>query len=133
MKIVVADPPNIAQIAEAFPHRPAHVIYAFGDTIYNPGGKWISAALVAHEGEHGIRQADKIEEWWDRYLKDPEWRYIEEVFGHVAELRQQIRTQHFDRNYRTKLITSTALRLISPMYEYKVPLAKAVADLKTWL
>lgn len=55
MKIVVAEPPIIERIKEVFPVTP-NVIFAFGDTIYNPGGHNLSPSIIAHEEAHGARQ-----------------------------------------------------------------------------
>lgn len=124
MNVVIAQPPNIAEIAAAFPNRGDNVIYAFGDTIYNPGGAKITQSLFAHEGEHGRRQlntlaSDGVAKWWRAYLDDAEFRYREEVAGHAAEYLAQISGQ-YDRNRRAVLLVKTTSRLLAPFYAYGV-------------
>lgn len=121
--IEIAEPPLLEAIAEAFPHRGPGVIYAFGDRIYNPSGQMIPPALIAHELAHCERQrvfrldesAIGIEQWWRQYLKDPDFRYQEELYGHAAELRT-LKTK--DRNRNAQLVMQTTLRLLAPFYEY---------------
>jgi hypothetical protein len=116
MKIEIAEPPNIEQIAVVFPRRGSKVIYAYGDTIYNPSGGPISPALMAHEEMHGKRQrVNSVETWWEQYLKDPEFRYHEELIAHAVEMQSQATR---DRNRNIGLITSTAYRLVAEFYEY---------------
>lgn len=116
MIIAQSDPPNIALIDEVFPNRGPGVMYAYGDTIYNPSGQFIPGALIAHEEAHGVRQVRLgVDEWWQLYVESPEFRYREELYGHAAELRA-LRTK--DRNVNTRLLMQTTLRLLAPFYEY---------------
>jgi hypothetical protein len=139
MKIETTRPPNFEQILEAFPDadKPG-VIFAFGTTIHNPSGGNISPALLAHEAVHGHRQITKytppemgIRIWWNNYISDAEFRYNEELLAHVAEYRAQSSLIN-DRNFRSKVLQSTALRLIAPLYNYQPPrtLAQAMRDLR---
>lgn len=108
----------IEEIRKAFPDRPPGVVYAFGDTIYNPSGVILSPPLIAHESEHGWRQDhffDGPEVWWRSYLEDVEFRFREEVQAHAIEyLAQDPR----DRNQRAFLLMSTVNRLLAPFYAY---------------
>jgi hypothetical protein len=126
------------RIVEVFPKASGHgVLFAFGDTIYNPSGAVIPPPLLAHEEVHGRRQtrnageifrATQVERWWEQYLKDPEFRYDEELYAHVAEFKAQM---PYDRNLRAKLLMSTAQRLIAPLYQYGIrSLNQAIRDLQ---
>lgn len=131
LKIEIANPPNFDKILTAFPHANRHgVIFAYGDTIYNPSGIVIPPPLVAHEEVHGRRQTSP-EKWWLSYIADPEFRYNEELYAHAAELLafKKIIT---DRNQRAKLMMTTAQRLLAPLYNYGVPksLNQAICDLR---
>lgn len=139
MKIEIANPPNFDKILTAFPNanRPG-VIFAFGDTIYNPSGIVIPPPLIAHEEVHGRRQKfllkldhDGPSRWWESYIADPEFRYNEELHAHAAELLafKKIIT---DRNQRAKLMMTTAQRLLAPLYNYGVPKSfnQAICDLR---
>lgn len=121
MKVEIAPPPILDQILKVFPDasKPG-VIFAYGDTIFNPGGSRIPAALIAHESVHGERQlamAGGIEAWWDKYLSNPVFRYQEELAAHIAEAVAQWPA---DRNRRQQLVMSTAQRLIAPLYNYGI-------------
>lgn len=135
--IITAKPPNFDAILAAFPDadKPG-VIFAYGDDIYNPSGCHIGLPLLAHERTHCSRQIGRLglpdqNEWWYRYLYEPEFRYQEEIYAHVAEYHEQ--AQHIsDRNIRARLLDSTARRLIAPLYNYQPPrtLQQALRDLK---
>lgn len=137
MKVEIAYPPNLDRIIAAFPKATdPGVIFAYGDTIYNPSGIEIPPALLAHEETHGRRQqslksCERVTEWWDKYIADPEFRYTEEMWAHAAEflVLKKIVT---DRNDRAKLVMHTAQRLIAPLYNYGVPksLNQAICDLR---
>lgn len=141
MIIEIANPPNFEQILIAFPNANQHgVIFAYGNTIFNPSGVNIPPALLAHEEVHGKRQlrhlpngASKTDPvwWWEAYIADPEFRYTEELHAHAAEYTVQMRLIH-DRNQRAKLAMSTAQRLLAPLYNYGVPksLNQAITDLR---
>ena len=134
MKIITDKPPNWEQILEVFPHaRNPVVIFAWEDTIYNPGGNVISPDLIAHEIAHGSRQiqANGAQAWWNLYLQDQEFRYEEELYGHAAEL--MIRAKSItDRNRIAQLFNRTGIRLIAPLYNYQPhrSLRQAVLDLR---
>lgn len=120
MKIEVAYPPNFDAVCETFPlaAQPG-VIFAYGDTIYNPSGAGIPTPIREHEEEHGKRQrACGVEEWWERYLADRVFRYEEELLGHAAELASLLARTGGDRNQIARLETRTAHRLLAPLYDY---------------
>ena len=61
MKIITSRPPNFIDVVTVFPRAAERgVIFAFGDTIYNPSNIVITAALMAHESVHGSRQGDDV-------------------------------------------------------------------------
>lgn len=136
MSVIIERPPNFDQILAAFPDasKPG-VIFAFGEHIYNPSGGVIPPALLAHEAVHQRRQQrenhpNAVENWWENYLADTEFRYTEELLAHAAEYRVQ--AVKLDRNYRAKLVMSTAARLVAPLYNYQPPrtLSTAMRDLR---
>jgi hypothetical protein len=131
--IIVERPPNFDQILAAFPDadKPG-VIFAFGEHIYNPSGKIIPAPLVAHEHVHLDNQKMYVnpELWWTMYIEDPEFRYKEELYAHVAEFKAQL--AGLDRNRKSKLLMATAARLVAPLYNYVPPrkLTAAMFDIQ---
>lgn len=90
------------------------VIFAWGDTIYNPLGVAICPALMAHEAVHGRRQGNNVERWWLRYLDDAGFRLAEELAAHKAEFWHACRGVSHER--RDALLRHTAKRLCSPLY-----------------
>ena len=132
--IIVDRPPNFEQIKAAFPKAESDgVIFAFDGAIYNPSGKPIPPALIAHEEVHLTRQRRHMfmppNSWWDYYLRDSEFRYNEELLAHAAEFKMQRVT---DRNFVARLLMSTAMRLVAPLYNYTPPvsLQQAMNDLR---
>ena len=94
------------------------VLFAYGDTIYNPDGITIPPALLAHEGVHGARQGAMlggVVAWWDAYLTDPRFRLAEELPAHVVELRHYL-AEAPSRPARRLHLTAVAKRLASPLY-----------------
>src|SRR5277367_1864832 len=137
MKIVIAYPPIIDKIDEVFHCRDQSVIYAWGDTIYNPTGFVIPDFLIAHEKVHGDRQQlgtnenpeDNIRDWWHRYMLDIEFRYQEELYSHAKEF--QVRSRGVkDRNQKSQLLMWSAARLNAPLYGKMTNLNKAMKDIK---
>lgn len=132
MKVLVENPPNFEQVVAVFPEAAGKVLFAWGDTIYNPKRVYIPNHLLAHEAVHGMRQLGfgGIETWWDKYLIDEEFRYLEELAAHKVEYAIQAQSLG-DRNARAKLLMATAARLVAPLYHYKRPLLQAQKDLLT--
>lgn len=91
MKVIQALPPNIKKIYARFPHvRGAPVVFAYGDTIYNPGRDAVSDDVMAHEKVHQRQQAEHpggVEGWWDQYLEDSDFRLDQELEAYGAQLR----------------------------------------------
>ena len=142
--IIIDKPPNFEQILQAGFHNAVNpgVLFAHGEHIYNPSGIVVPPALIAHEEVHLHRQRDAgphpgsttqwsgADLWWRRYLEDSEFRYNEELLAHVAEFKT-MRAGN-DRNFVARMLLSTALRLIAPLYNYTPPrnLQQAMKDLR---
>jgi len=124
-------PPNYKQIVKVFPAaRGQNIIFTFGDTIYNPSRVRVPPALLAHEEVHSKRQGknlDIVEQWWQQYLVDKQFRFDEELLAHEAELRW-----FMDSSLREKRVALNyiARRLSSPMYGSMVSLKKAKSILE---
>jgi|SRR5579859_2117505 len=130
MKIITGYPPLIDKIDAAFSCKDQPVIYAWGDTIYQPFDWMIPDFLVAHEEMHGQRQGDDIEGWWNRYIEDIEFRYQEELHSHAKEF--QVRSRGVkDRNKISQLLMWSAARLNAPLYGKMTNLNKAMKDIKS--
>lgn len=117
---IVADrPPNFEKILAVFPMaaKPT-VLFCYGRVLYNPSGGPVSDALMVHEGVHSERQIKMgVEDWWDRYLVDGQFRYEEELLAHRAEYRAAIEKPEFaSRKWRRAQLKVIAKRLSSPLY-----------------
>lgn len=128
--------PNYEQILAAFPDasKPG-VLFAYGEAVYNPSGVSISKAVLAHEYRHCARQFQGRQvQWWEQYIVDSEFRYHEELLGHVDELKVLLSNVK-DRNLQYQLLTRTALRLSAPLYNYQPPrsMKHAMRDLSSYL
>jgi len=121
VKIVLDYPPMIDEIDAAFHVRNQPVIYAWGDTIYNPKRITVTAPLMQHEMVHGKRQGDHVVEWWQEYIKSPVFRLHEELPAHVAEYQRMLK-QHFSK---VKAMDVVAKKLCAPLYGSLITLPHA--------
>lgn len=126
MRVVVGVPPLFELIDEKFHVKGKEVIFAWGDTIYNPENIKVGPELLAHEAVHGARQAafGGATVWWRRYLHDPEFRFNEEVLAHRAELEILLELSK-NRNERRYWAKAVAKKLASPLYGKMTTTAKA--------
>lgn len=65
------------------------VVFAWGDTLYNPNRAGVSPDLMTHEEVHGAQQKAMggPEIWWERYLIDPKFRLEQEIEAYGAQAR----------------------------------------------
>ena len=127
-KIVAAWPPNIKAIRKVLPVTENN-IFAWGDTIYNPGGGRLSAELIAHEEVHFWQQNGNPKSWWKKFLKSPEFRLQQELPAHRMEYREFCR-RHKDRNVRWSYLQALGRRLSHPMYGKIITAAAAMQEIK---
>lgn len=125
-RIAYTEPPNIEAIRARFGGAltPA-TIYAYGSTIYVPGGEAkvgslhvpagleLPPHLIVHEETHFDQQAEAggASAWWERYLVDDAFRLAQEVQAYRAELAA-IPTRA-DRRRRYASVVTT---LAGPLY-----------------
>lgn len=117
MKIIRAYPPNFAQIAAAFPVKGRNgILYAYGQTLYNPSGIAVTPWLLAHETVHGNRQTVPLV-WWDYYINFPDFRFTEELLAHRAEYYRyaELHTEDDTEMYLTLISQRLASRLYGNM------------------
>jgi hypothetical protein len=114
---IVADyPPNIDKIASVLPVKGRDsIVYTYGDTIYFPKGEELPPDLIAHEEVHMGQQASMgKDEWWDRYLKDVEFRLSQEVEAY--RVQWQYAMDNYNRSHRRQLLDYICDALSSAMY-----------------
>lgn len=130
MKIEIAFPPNIAEVEKLVPgiRDIKGVLFAFGDTVFNPSGVPIPAWLVAHEQVHLDRQTDPAT-WWHRYLTDAEFRFAEELPAHQAEWKE-FKRHVKSREQRARYLLMMAQRLSGPLYGRLCSVASARAKIE---
>jgi hypothetical protein len=109
----------------------AKTVFAWGDTVYNPGRIDIPEDLMAHEEVHSKQQAaiGGPRVWWDNYLKDTGFvRDMEaEAYGRqfvVLSLRIK------DRNARFQALRSLATHFSGPLYDHVVSFDEAMKLIK---
>lgn len=85
--IIVGYPPNIEQIKSVFPIR-EHTVFTYAPHIYSPSGSDLDRALIRHEETHLKQQNSDPAQWWDRYLKDPQWRLEQELEAYQAQFKK---------------------------------------------
>jgi hypothetical protein len=131
MEIKAAFPPNIDQIDEVFKVKDkTGIIYAYGSVIYNPSNIFIPEFLIAHESVHCKRQGSDVEKWWEKYLTDVEFRYVEELHSHAKEFQVRAAATPRDRNNINRLLMESAARLAAPLYGQMTSVQKAAQDIK---
>lgn len=129
MRILVEYPPLYEEIVRAFPAaKGGGVIFAWGDTIYNPSNILVSRELVAHEMIHGTRQGDNVTAWWSRYLVDPTFRLAEELPAHQAEY-WAYHQRHGNSRKRSQYLDEVAQKLASPLYGSLLSVEQARRDI----
>lgn len=117
MKIVNDFPPNIDKIDSVLHVKDRkNVLYAYGDTIFNPGGGSLSDDLIAHEGVHRRQQEEfgSPDGWWDRYLADVDFRLSQEVEAYKTQLAYA--GENYNRERRRQLRKFVVGSLASKMY-----------------
>ena len=114
--VVVNDwPPNIEDIRAVLPVSERN-IFAYGHRIYNPGGGRLPLELLAHEKVHFAQQDEfGVDEWWMKFLADPQFRLDQEIPAHRAEYLTFCRFNK-DRNEKSKMLRTLGQRLSAPMY-----------------
>ncbi len=122
LPIEYAKPPRFEEIQDIFHFDPDYTLFAWGDRVYNPGGKVradeITSDVVVHERIHLEQQGHdyiKANEWWDKFITDPQFRLDQELEAYRAQY-QYLCTIFKDRNKRNQIVTLMAKALASPMY-----------------
>jgi hypothetical protein len=128
VQIVNERPPIWDRAAEVFPLS-GNEIFAFGDTIFNPGGWDIPVWLVEHEKVHQRQQDGDPEAWWDRYLIDEQFRFDMELEAHQREYRVYCANVK-DRNAQVRYLTTVARKLAAPLYGSMVSVSEAKRRIK---
>lgn len=111
--IVGEKPPNWEILEKKFKVKWENVVVTYGDCVYS--AKQIPPDLVVHESVHVRQQGDNPKEWWDKYLKDKEFRLNQELEAY-KEQTIYIRKKVKDRNLQYRCIHKLASDLSGEMY-----------------
>ena len=100
--IVEEYPPNYQDIIKVFNIK-GNEVFTYGNVLYNPNKLEIQEHLIIHEKVHSNQQI-KPKEWWDKYLKDKDFRLDQELEAYIAQfafikrvVKESISKQALDR------------------------------------
>lgn len=86
MKIIEDFPPNYTLIQTVFSNCEKYkALFCYGDTIYNPFKVKVTPDLEVHEQTHSKRQGNNPDEWWMKYLSNPQFRLEEEIIAYGTQ------------------------------------------------
>lgn len=115
MKIVNERPPIYDGATAVFGTIPDSVVFAYGDTIYNPSGQSLSEDIIAHEEIHELQQGENPAAWWEAYLSDAEFRLDQELAAYRHQYRFMLKNEP-DREKRNLALLHFAKSLSGPIY-----------------
>jgi O6-methylguanine-DNA--protein-cysteine methyltransferase len=128
MQIKHEFPPNIKDIEKVL--KPSDTaMFCYGDTIYSPHLKQIDTAYIMHETMHSMQQRDKPQEWWDKYLKDPEFRLVQELEAYQVQHRFNVKSG-LGRDAVALRLSHMAQALSSEMYGNVISYAEAARKIR---
>jgi hypothetical protein len=118
MQVIYGEkPPNYDAIAKTFNIKGrTNIVFAYGDKLYVPGGKSVNVDthLLVHEETHANQQAMiGVEKWWERYLEDADFRFLQELEAY----RNQYRSMNIlPLKHRLDYLNHIATDLAGEMY-----------------
>lgn len=115
---MISFPPNYLKIKAGMDIAGRKPIFCYGNIIHNPHKLVITPSLNAHEESHSVRQLSMgVEEWWDRYIADPRFRFEEELLAHRAEwAKLKDGPPMMSATQQRKALAQLARRLSGPLY-----------------
>ena len=130
MIILFSEPPFRKEIDKFFNLEGKRPIFTYGDVIYNPLGTHIDVPLMRHKEFHSKQQKKYgVKKWWDRYLKDPNFRLAMEVPAYQIQYREAEKISK-DRNRLFNYLVALAKDLSSGMYGSIMTFQDAVNAIK---
>ncbi len=128
VKIKNEYPPNIEDIKKHFTlHK--DIVFAYGDTLYNPDNATIDKPMLRHEKTHCKQQGDNPKEWWDRYLVDVDFRLSQEVEAFQWQYRVA-KSEIKDRESLNRYLNCLAKNLSSKLYGDLITFSEAMEAIK---
>lgn len=134
--IIIGWPPNIEEIAVAFPivrrmGTNRDLAFSYGDAIYTPTRwKHMPGHILEHEQVHGRQQlAMGVESWWTRYLIDKQFRLEQELMANRVQW-QAIIDSGAPRFERRKLLSFMAGLIAGPLYGHMITKEQAKREIR---
>ena len=121
LAVLDARPPNYERILAMSPSAATPgVIFAYAPHVYMPGAAALkttvlSRELSAHEAVHLARQGAEPGYWWEKYIADPAFRFVEELVAHQAEYAEY-KKRFLDPGKRHRALLHVASRLAGGLY-----------------
>lgn len=105
-------PPNFAAISNIFPVDDK-TVYAYFPDIYS--NYELTPDLILHEEVHlKVQEQMGVENWWKKYLEDPQFRFEQEVMAYATQYLYCKRT--LKRKDSDAMLTELSMALSSPQY-----------------
>ena len=125
-KIVKDVPPNYGAIKVRFELGGREMVFTYGDTLYIPTGFIPSPDLLTHEMVHIQQQGNDPAGWWERYLKDDDFRTSQETEAYKEQYKYFCK-KVTNRDERAKLLMVLAQDFSSSVYGKIVSYPQALA------
>lgn len=127
MKNEIAYPPNFLNI-QTILNPTKGMVYAYGDTIYNPDNIPLYEDLIKHEEVHREQQKKfgSVELWWYEYLTNPEFRLEQELEAYGV----QANFLKFLPDKVWKEAVNELAKQLSMMYNLDIGIREAEAEIK---
>lgn len=129
MQIIYGEyPPNYKAIAKTFGIKNSGgIVFTYGNKLFVPSGQKPDTQLMRHEETHERQQtAMGIEEWWDRYLVDPGFRFMQELEAYRNQYRSMA---SLPLHHRVGYLNHVATDLAGPMYGNLLTLEEAKTEI----
>ena len=122
-------PPIYFEIRKQFKDKSASwdggVVIAYDGAIYCK--THIPPDIHEHEAVHLDRQKEiGAKEWWDKYLSDKKFRFVEEVLAYQAQAQFIKNTDIYNAKEKERILMKCAKDLSGPMYGKICTLDKAM-------
>jgi|GEM_PF-995053 len=115
-------PPNIEQIKKVFNLTEKDILekgicFAYGMTLFNPSGLLIPHHLNVHELIHQQEQLKiGVEEWWDKYIEDKDFRLEQELMAYSAQY--QFAKSKMNNKQAKYFLTQIAMEMSGKTYGF---------------
>jgi hypothetical protein len=129
MQIIYGEyPPNYKEICEVFDIKDhPGIVFTYGEKLYIPSGEKPDKHLMSHEETHERQHAEMgADAWWERYLVDPGFRFMQELEAYRNQYRSMA-TLNLEQ--RVGYLNHIASDLAGPMYGNILTFEEAKAEI----